>query len=1661
MPPTLQDFNKPTVNKEQLRMDAFQPRVQPSPAANSPTVNTLATYGAALVNDGTIDQTYQSITNQLSYSASSNTLDTILRKWDENDIEGSMSTLKQVLIDPNVSDEDKQNTLLGFQTGQWQTNLASRVAIAATEAPNAGENGEQEDMRIKVGAAFDEVDSYQSWLQQNINALKSESNPSYVTNVKAMIESFYPFTDATGQAFFESIVNAEGTGGPVNTVQNLLLMGEGKERLRTTLANIPVEQRKPIVQNIINVIRSIDGTVANDTVKMKQIQSLEQMLVPGAYRNEDRWADNVFAVLDDTVLLSPFTKPIRGLLGGLKGAGGTRVAEETIARGARVSEPPQLLLEYKPAPVSYTDDIDAIVDSLPIEPTYSQITELRDAVMGEIGNANGFSIDNVIDRISVGDELTSSQIITLRGQLGKIRDKRTTDLNSAVPPPVPTITEAQRVHVSSNVQPTAVSQIHKDTNPSIARVEHEAVIADETGNAARILYGTDRNSALANDFLPEIGGNGRVRAKLEFGDAVSKPDVKILQHVKDSDGAIWADGVEKTARQDEVISDWRNTIGVSNRSAMASIENIADKTDTGVRFSQTFGPKEGGFSNAFTGVDVVRASLRKYGVKDEELVVLARQADGNYGPVHPKQDLKNGDFLIQVKHDYKFDPKEIKFGGFDVSPLWGFITIPDLKIPGVNLRQGGITQHVVPKSVNIDKRAYTAGVSAADKSAGLQKQLLRDGNEFGKKWSKLPSAQKDAVDNYIRKANEEEIPFNVANIKGMGISDEGVDVLVDWKRIQDTIGVLENADAARTLRDEGYELFEHRASDTRLIVEPMKRGSVVFQTKIYNPTLGDIVTMTKKELDDLYAAGGSIGKLRRADEFNGETVEHVVMKNNADGGFARRIRDTDRILNYRHGYYHVRYTDPYYITRVKKDAQGKVIERKVIARAETKKDADIEKRRLNDTKDGYEYEWKPDDRANPSQQFNDALDVSVSAGRSAQRLRGKRLDRVGQASDKTISDSGLESPIDSLTRSISSIAHRTSFRNVIDAEKRRWMSQWKDLTAQPGKFPLSVDDIKSGSGMKEMAKASDARHAYRHIEALQDGHANLIDDASKAFFGMVSDVTPTNGKGWAWVDKLARGAAKVSPSAMGRLTAFRLFLAANPARQLPLQALPALPIISATNPLGWGRVVKQATLLAAFHRGVDPVLAAKIGKITGTSPDEIKELIKDYELSGMSAAVNAHSYMADDFAKLADKNIAQRAASIAGKPLRIAQSVGFDLGEQTLMTLTWLSNRDVMLRQLGKKSLTAAERESLTARTRAMTGDMNKGGEMPYNSNTFSIIMQFLQSPHKVSSGLILGHKGLTGWDRAKLATSYTVVFGVPTIPIIKPFLDNIIPPDKPEAREIIEGGLTNMALNRYFSAISGSDVNIDFSGSLQPFSTEPLTDFIGGFFGSSLPELVMGAAAPSLLAENGRINQFARAVIDSFVPGKYEGVDEYRQVGQTFLNMFSGLSNAFKAQYILEHGKIVTSTGQSVDDDVSYMEALVRGATGFQTRDEVYYWAGNQAKWEIDGQIDKDIEYLVDDMFIKLTRENFDIADYKEYQKIMAEASRVFGNKPAYMDKIAQYYQFKTRQNPDTLYRYMLMSGLYTPEQVVKVINNSGFTKEQIDTLMEMHNITGASYGD
>lgn len=1672
---SLSAFNTPTDTEAQnTDLRSFQPERQPSPSATPDTINLIAGYGAALSPDGNVDGAYISISNELMNGSSSFTLNQIINDWDQRNMEGYYEGLRSILLDPTLTDEDKKSIIEGFSDHQFNNSLFKRVAQSAIISPSEGETGESMYIRELLIDTLDESDAYTAWAQQQINAINSELSTGWTSGVNSFVNMLIPFSEGADQAYLEQVLSTmvdEDIGGLGNGVQALLLLGEGRERLRNIIQSAPLDKRREITSALLDIVRSTRGSIivgdGNDPLRGMII--LESMLNPAAYGDTERWMDNIFSVLDDTILLAPFARGAKGVsraIGGLVSRGGNaEQAASTLRRGtlaeteiaARSAEGPvadvPLQIEWKPAVGrSYANDVDDVIDSLPIEAPSAEITELRRTINESIYSPNGMNIDEIIESSPIFDRMSVEQINQTRGQLGTIQQTRRIELEGMTPVTPARPADIVPSTVKGTASPTSIQRIYGNTNPSLYRNAVRTIEANEGDRAASIIAGTTRQNALADAYLPEISvGTGRVKAKPEMPENFMG-DSSILHKYYEAKSDIQYKDAEKFEARQKVIGDFRNAQGLVTRAAMSTFEDI----DSGVKLSIKYGPSDSGYKNAYNGIDVVKQALAKYGVREDDLTVLSRQANGEYGPPVAGTNFNNGDFLIQVDYDYRFQAKDINYQPFDNAPLLSKFDIsPPREVGG----EGGIVQHVIPKGSVIDSGVFAAGTSYTDKAAGMQRNLFQYQKNMDRAWKKLNKPQRDIVNQYIRRANDEEWVFEIAKLRGAGMNDDAVEFMTNWKTAQDTLYLMENVDLNVTLRGQNYQYFVDR-NNTKLLGKPVGRS--VFDsnntTKFYVPDEGGIARqLSRQEVDELYDKGGTLVELRSHVEMDGDVITHLVSKNTPDGGYLRAIRDDDVTLNYRHGYYHRRYTDPYYITVTNKTT-GKTT---TIARSGNLADAKAEVNRLTDaaSDSNLEYNWKHDRNKSLQDNFDDEFDVAVSSGRTSQRMRGEKLRRVG--TDKSISDVSMESPLESLQRSVASLSTRIHTRELIESNKRRFLKEFGHLLPggkRTGKFPTEVNQI-DGTKAKRFGEAANARNTWRYINGLEAGYSNMIDDFSKGFFNKLADTT-SGARGFGWINKLAKSGAEVSPSRLARATAFGLGLAGNPLRQLVLQTAPLLSILPSTNPLGIPRVMQQLSFLRATNFGVDGVVARKIGKWQGVNAEDARLLLRDYERSGIHAAVDAHSYRQNTMFELADKNIGAKIINMAGKPLEFSRKIGFDTAEQTAMEAVWLSERDRMIRRVGRKDLSPAELDTVTARARAMLGDMNKGGDLPYNANSLSVMFQFMQNVHKLTANMIFGHRGFSRGDRWKMLAGGMLVFGFPVGALIDKVVDEL-DVNNTELRETLKGGLLNLALNSFLSSVSGEDVRVDFSDSLNPYTLDPMIDLIGGMLSGNLQEVITSAPGVSLISEGGRISEFAKSLARPFVPNDYQSIDEFQQIGLSFLQMFSGISNAMKAMYILEHGKIVTNSGQVVDNEVNYIEAMWKAA-GFQTVDEVYYWAGSQARWEASSGMQEDIEKVVDEIFRQLTRQGADISTINSQLEVAAEAGRIFNNNPAIMQRVGEYVTFKLRQNPEYLAQWVYQNiGLIPEDQLRRVMNEGGLSGEERAKIEELINITRGSYGN
>lgn len=1642
-------------------LSAYNPPVTPTPTANSATINTLAAQGAALDPEGKMEQTYNNVTLELNNGPASPTLDAIISQWDQQEYSAAYETMKAAVADPTLSPEEKSGMFAGFTRYHLEQTLSSRVARSAIISPSEGETKEGATVREWLDKFQAQEDEYRNFVQKQTNAIENTINPTTIDHFNGFMETLIPFMDNANQAYINSQLGPLLGGGVGNTgdvMRTLLLSGEGKTAIIQAIQSLPVEKRTEVASKLFEIVRATRGSIVSDNQEAKALAQLKQMLTPGGYTGVDRWADNIFSVLDDLVFLKPVTALAKSIGKSVKAAKAAGAAELKVGHLSDVPKAqeaePMLMIEWKPtAEPSYTQSIDDVIDNLPVEATGDELTNLRRNITDQLYKPEGMSIDTIIDDTTITDKLTSTQINDLRQSLGRIRDARKEHIEKSMPATPVTLEEVSKKAVRTSEPATSIKRVYHDTNPEKARAAHAAVVTDLSGRMAEVVAGTTRTEAVASDILPEIGNSqGRVINKVEMSndEAAPRPDkATVNQSLYSKQGRLEFQPDEKAAMRSSVRNDWMKTVGLTPRPSMSTISDV----DDGVKFDMVYGPKEEGYSDAIKGMEIVKVALRKYGITDDQIEVISRDrgSNGGYTPVRPNTDLRNGNFLIRVKANYRFSPNDIvSWNDYSNAPIFSKLDVHTGVGSG---RSGGITAHLVPWGSVIDTRLFGTAGRAGDRASALQTKITQIAKDFQTKYNKLDATQKVLVDKYIRYANEHGIPFNSSKMKAAGLNDEAVVAMNDWKKANDTVWWLDNIDVNRRIRNEGYGLLIHKGSDTQLLVKPEAKASHNSLRRYLDPYSGKVRYAEAKEIEEMYENGGTIAKLRRTETFNDEAVDYILVRNTPDAGYLRRLNDDDVTLAYRDGYYHVRYKDPYFIQRKYKDTDGE--ERyETIARAGSKQDADLEVGRLNAASDGSVYSRVESrlDRDN----FDNELDARFASGSSSQRYRGERLQKVG--SDKGISDRDIESPADSLVRSIASVSYKVHLREVIATAKARWVAQFGHLTPHAKKnyahYPESIDRIGKSD---KFGEASNARTTWRYIESLENGYVNLVDDVTKGFLNGVSD-TAGNVKSWGWVDKLAGGVekgaramARGSVTGVAKKTAFKMFISTNPLGQAVVQFAPAITLVGTRNPryAFSNTFARDIQYLYSVNHGVDTEAYTKLMK--EKDKQYFINLREDWEASGLRSAVSSHAYITDTMGRMADRNIIQSGLSTLAKPLNIAQKYGFEMAEESLMQVVWTSERNRMLRKLKKTSLTAEENDRLAITVRALTGDMHRTGSLPYNSNSLSIAMQFMQAPHKMVGNLVFGHRGLEKGDRYKLLAGYVATFGIGWDPLVNAIANQVAPGDE-GVRNIIKGGLLNLALNNFIGVVTGGDTgNVDFSSRVHPTNPQSLIDFVGGIISGTIPEAVASGAFPSMLQSGSNVQQFLSAVAAPFVPGTYDGVDELAQVAHTFADMFPGLSNAGKAAYILETGKAKMRDGRVLQEDLNFMEGLAR-AFGFKTYAEVKDYASKGAAYEASTKAKEDVALLVDDYFLKLSREGITADDLHNYTRILGECGRAFNNNPHMMNLCADRVAYKMGDDPSAFFNQVLkMVGWAPKEKILEALHNEAITPEGRDMIMDM----------
>lgn len=1307
---------------------------------------------------------------------------------------------------------------------------------------------------------------------------------------------------------------------------------------------------------------------------------------------------------------------------------------------------------------------------LPEEMDQANLSIFRDMVESGDYTVTDRVVDNVLGVLDVVGVLG---LVKTLGNAGKAANAAVDSAEAAKS------SKWERNFAVSDVQPTSTSQVIKDANPDLARRVFNAVEKDGEGSLAPATHGTTRQDAIAHDIGPQVASpDGSVTSKVSQPEKISEfemmPDSDVLDFV-DNSGAAWLTPSEKRALRSSAINDFRSAVGMVNRKEMGSV----DALDDGVRFSAVYGPSDSGWSDLNAAMNQAKYALRDYGITSDSISIMVRNGD-DYAPISKEAQaiLMNGnnpqikgDFLLKIDHDYKFDSANLERDGWEALDVKN--NFFDKWFPG-----GGKTGQGTPQSNLLDAQSMlnpklTKGATIGGlRGAQLEQKLLQSVQPYIESVKGMSAAEQGQMFGKIREANAKGEAFSVANLKAEGFSQNQIDALGHWKAAQDTLYHISNRDLVKSYRTRGYGIMEHNDTGTRLIVKELPRNQVDGDVAVFDPVTNSVRKMSKEEVTEHYNTGGSIARPSTPLNVDGVSVEHVLNANQAGSTFVRKLNNQDTILNYRKGYYAVRYKDPHFIEKKVLDEDGKPIRDaagqevwRAVATAGNVPDAKNAVERLTASAGG-EYRFRNNLKG---EDFNRAEAQSmVSGGMSSQRVRGERLEEA-LGNFNVSEQANIESPMESLIRSISSISSRVSMRDYIETAKKRFVVQFDDvLPKSKGQTVYPRERAEIGvSGNQNSKMAADARTTWEYLRQLENGYINAIDDGWKAIFNGVADIMGHRGFGRS--ETAARAVGSTGPVGVAKGVAFNLLIASNPLRQFLIQSHQVMMLAANFPGYTFMHMADDITLMSTFALGGKPSKA--LLKLSGRTEKEAEAMWDALNKSGISAGISKHELIRQSMNQVADgaqaarmasiKNPAKYVAQVPGNAMRVMRKVGFDAGEWISSSASFLAHYDEVART-GKK-ITQATIDDITTKSRNYVYNMDRAGSMPWSHNTMSIITQFMEQPYKALLQFSTNRQ-LSGYEKLRMVTFMGLMFGTHSVMGIAPkfesvfesYLNELLPGNE-LWRDAILRGAESVVLNTLFSKWYGQPVDLDYS-SISPLDSYGLFEFMKNLTDKGIMDIIGSTPSGSLLfGQNPRIANLATslATMLGVAPGKYDGDPVgWSNVAKDAAGLLSGASNAMKAAYALEYGRKIGALGGTTDSRVNSFEAIAQ-ALGIQTMDEKQAREVMDATWSNSQKMKEDVKIVFNQVARHMTQDGI-TPDQYEYVVEMSRAmmSSFKGNQVA----IDEFRSLMNKQAADKNYgmlnTILQQCGFMSRADMLKLINKvPGITEEQRSNLIQVCN--------
>lgn len=583
-----------------------------------------------------------------------------------------------------------------------------------------------------------------------------------------------------------------------------------------------------------------------------------------------------------------------------------------------------------------------------------------------------------------------------------------------------------------------------------------------------------------------------------------------------------------------------------------------------------------------------------------------------------------------------------------------------------------------------------------------------------------------------------------------------------------------------------------------------------------DPNTGEVRTMSKKDIQDLYNDGGRVMELDvGVDTVSGKRAQADLVIIDRSGYELGELSTSP--LTYHPGYTFRFYDDPYYVIKKTNGATlngvartgDNAVHSEAIWTAGSKLEGESKIRRI-EFEEGVEWEVVP--MRDISQTENTLMQKQVLHREGRMFWDDRNFDRLPDVNGNR---SRLMDNNKAVERGVALAASQTASEDLTKGLKKAFSAEYADL-AEIRKADLAQTDLHALSKQlrAKMRNITDSKLKKRYLDAAE------IVEYFRLMSGVDSSAVPvmrsaalgvthalhrwSGGRASNFFGRAENWFQSFNPFRMAQSAAFHAFMVTRPLRQLVLQSAQ----IGYLSPLAPGYVASGKLFRDSYHlrRGIakrkiagysDGISVGGAAKAMGLTTKEYRLLMKEFDRSGIMALVDVHSFAggASKFHKQALPRsgvgkIGYKARQYGRGTLDWMKKYGFDRGEGYNLSFTYALALHRQLKKGGKSLLewSRADWDKLRVDASDLALGMIRPNSFAYQNGAWAVTTQFMSFSHKAMLGLVGGNPAIKGLDAARVVAGTYMLYGA-----------NMF-----GARDFVEETLTAMGLTD--QAIPGAD---------------------------------------------------------------------------------------------------------------------------------------------------------------------------------------------------------------------------------------------------------------